>query len=270
MSYTNVELVKGYLVDSFPRQDAILDQPVVMNSSEDISFFSGAVESSTVTVKSVQSNDLTRASVILVTATTSLTTSRLVPGSVVVATDSSMGKSYVENSDFIIDYTAGDLIIKSGGDLSTGMTVTVWYQTYYAYVNATDYTIDADNGEIRRLTSGSIALGETVYIDYNPVSKTYNEAVITNAVVMANGLVEREVDPSGDFGADPTLAASATFRALEIICESAAVRDLSRLNGQQNTTVGWLKLAELFATRADSLLRSFRPPITSPKSPQHG
>lgn len=270
MSYTNVELVKGYLVDSFPRQDAIYDQPVVINSSDAISFFSGAVDDATVKVKSVQSNILTRITLILDSSTTSITASRIVPGSVVAATDSSMGKLYIENADFVIDYSLGDLTIKSGGELSTGMTVTVWYQTYYTYIAATDYSIDADNGEIRRLASGNIALGEVVYIDYNPVGKTYNEAVITNAVIMANGLVEREVDPSGDFGADPTLAASATFRALEIICESSAVRDLSRLNGQQNTTSGWLKLAEMFAARADGLLRSFRPPITGPNSPQHG
>jgi hypothetical protein len=77
------------------------------------------------------------------------------------------------------------------------------------------------------------------------------------------------VDPDSQFGADPVLQASATYRALEIICHAAAARELSSLRGEDRTAVAWMKLAETYATRSEQLLRLFRPPYTGPTAPVH-
>ncbi|MFQ6008093.1 MAG: hypothetical protein ACE5K8_03990 [Candidatus Zixiibacteriota bacterium] len=269
MSYTNIELVKHHLVSDFPAQERIQDQTVVLEGGDYVTFFNGAVEESSVTIKSIQSNELTRATVTLGSGRTSLASSPLVRSSVVVASDSSLGTIYTENVDYIIDYAEADLIIKSGGSLSAGQTVTVWFLTYFVYAVGSDYQVDADSGRLKRLGSGAIASGETVHLDYSPVYKSFNEEMLNNAVLEANGLIEKEVDPDGQFGADPVLQASATYRALEIICRAAAARELSSLRGEDRTAVAWMKLAEAYAERSDRLLRLFRPPYTGPTAPVH-
>jgi hypothetical protein len=200
MSYTNAELIRHHLVGAFPLAESIANQPLVFESDDYLSFFSGAVDQSTLKVKSVQSNDLVRTTVSLSSNPTSLTASPLAPGSVVVASDSSMGTVYVENSDYAVDYFSGTIVLKSGGSLGGGQTVTVWYLAFTLYSEGSDYQVKADGGEIRRLTGGDIAAGETVYLDYSPVHDSYNEDVLDNAVAEANSLVEREVDPDGEFG----------------------------------------------------------------------
>lgn len=269
MSYTNVELVRHYLTAAFPTQERIYDQPVILEDSDYVTFFNGAVEQSSLMAKSLQSNEPTRVTVTLSSGTTSLASSPLVRGSVVVASNSSLGSVYIENVDYIIDYALADLIIKGGGALSTGQTVTVWYQNYFAYTAGSDYQVDADRGRAKRLSGGDIASGETVYLDYSAVYKSFNEEILNNAVLEANGLIEKEVDPDGQFGADPVLQACATYRALEIICRASAARELSSLRGEDRTAVAWMKLAETYAARSDQLLRSFRPPFDGPTAPVH-
>ncbi len=269
MSFTNSTLVKSYLTDSFPRQEKISDQPVQLNSTDFISFFSGAVDSSSFTVKSKQSNSPIRISLLLNSATESINSLPLVPESVVVSSDSSLGIIYTENIDYIIDYAKGDIILKSGGAIAVGVTVTVWYQSYVTYTLTTDYLINADRGEIKRVASGAIASGETVQIDYTPVSSAYNDVIIDNAVLMANSLIDKEIDSAQDFGADPVLQAAATFRALEVICQTSAVRQLAQQKGQDRSSSGWMQLADMFSQRSSELLKKFHPPFDNIKSPDH-
>ena len=269
MSYTNVELVRHHLVADFPTQENIYDQAVILKGSDYATFFNGAIEESSLTVKSQQSNDLTSATVTLGSGGTSLASSPLVRGSVVVASDSSLGTIYTENVDYIIDYPLSVLTIKSGGALSAGQTVSVWYLAYVIYTDGSDYQADVNRGRIRRLSGGDIAPGETVYLDYSPIYQSFNEEMLNNAVLEANGLIEKEVDPDGQFGADPVLQASATYRALEIVCHAAAARELSSLRGEDRTALAWMKLAETYTTRSELLLRLFRPPYTGPAAPVH-
>ncbi len=268
MSYTNVELVKRHLVTAFPSRDIVHDQVVILESDY-VTFFNGPVQQSSVVVKSVQSGGPTRVTVALNGERTSLPSSPLVRGSVVVASDSSLGTVYAENVDYVIDYSLGDLVIKEGSALVTGQSVTVWYQGYFVYSAGSDYQLDADEGRIKILSAGNIASGETVLLDYAPVCKSFNEEILGTAVLEANALVEQEVDPDGQFGADPLLQAGATYRALEIICRASAVGELSSLRGEDRAALAWMKLAETYAARSDQLLRSFRPPFDGPTAPVH-
>ncbi len=270
MSYTNSDLVQQYLAESTPRMDRVRDQRLTLQGDDYTMFFSGSVDEADVVVKSIQSNSLTRLSCLLTDGCYLLSSLPLVAGSVVVASDSSLGRVFTENYDYIIDHPNGKLLVKAGGGLMAGQTVCVWFKSYTLYQLGTDYQLRADRGEIRRLTGGNIASGEEISLDYTPISNVYNESIVTNAVVMANGLVEKEVDPDEAFGADPTLQAAATFRALEIICQTSAVRALSRANGQGRNSGDWIKLAEAFACRAEQLLKDFHPPFNSPTAPRRG
>lgn len=269
MSYTNTELVRHHLVASFPVQGQVYDQAIVLEGDDYITFFGGAVDEVSLVVKSIQNNEPTRLNLTLSSEVTALPTSPIVRGSIVVASDSSLGTIYTENGDYVIDYFGGAIRIKGGGNLSVGQTVTVWYLAYFLYLQGSDYRIDSSRGAIRRVSSGDIVSGETVYLDYAPVNADYTDAILTHAVVEANGLIESAVDPQRQFGADPVLQTAATYRALEIVCRASAARELSRLTGDDKTALAWMKLADHYSQRSDQLLGSFRPPCSSPTSPTH-
>ena len=269
MSYTNDEQVRQHLVFPFPVADPMREQQVVMTSEEYVSFYGGAVDEPSLVVKSLQTNELTRTAVTLTSGQTMLGASLLVPGSVVVASDSSLGTIYVETVDYIIDYSNGSVTIKSGGQLSQGQVVTVWYLAYQKYQAGVDYDLRGSRGEIRALGVGDIAEGEIVWLDYSPLYVSFTDEIITNAVVAANGLIEREVDPERQFGADATLSTAATFLAVEIVCRIAATRELSRSTGHDKVALAWLKLAEDNAVQSEKLMRFFHPPESGPSAPRH-
>ncbi len=269
MSYTTVDLVRHHLTAAFPFQEQVIDQPVLLRGTDSITFFAGQVDESSVRVKSVQSNQPLRKQVTINTGAVSTGTLPIVRGSVVVASDSSLGTIYTENKDYIIDYTTADLYLKTGGSLTAGMNVTVWYQQYYVYQSGSDYHLNYEQGTIRRVTGGDIADKETVLLDYTPIYSSYTEEILSSAVLEANNLVEREVDPDRMFGADPVLQTVATCRALAIICRTAAARELSSLRGGDRSAAAWMKLADIYAEQSQRLLASFRPPYDNPSSPVH-
>lgn len=269
MSYTNTELVRKYLSESFPAHGSYSDQLHIFSTNQDSSFYNGAIESTGFRVKSAQSNDQTQQAVVLDAAGKTLTTLPLIRGSVVIAFDSSQSVVYVENIDYIIDYEKALLLIKSGGALSVGQSVVVWYQAYFLY-GSSDYTVDFQHGTIKRLLNGDIALFETVYLDYTPSENLFDDDLLSQVVIEANSQIEAEIDPQGEFGADSLLQSAATCRALEIICYVSASRSLSTVNRDEKTAQAWMKLAEQFSQRAKRLITSFRPEQSGLSAPSHG
>jgi len=267
MSYTNAEQVRHHLVTPFPVADQVLDQPVIIPSSDYYRFYGGAVEADSVRVKSLQSTTPQRTEVNLSGGTASCGVAPMLSGSVLVASDSSLGTVYRENLDYVFDYATGTLSTKTGGALASNQTVIVWYLPFTLYLSGTDYSLAFDRGEIRRLETGSIAVGERVWLDYHPVYVSVADEIITNAVTMANGMVENEVDPNREFEVDPTLSAAATYRALEIVCRAAASRELAVSRSGDRVASVWIKLADGYSERSELLLRSFRPPYDSPRNP---
>jgi hypothetical protein len=269
MSYTNAEQVRHYLVTPYPIQDRINDKPVTISGSGYVVFHGGAVEPSSVKVKSIQSQSPNRVAVTLSSGTAIVAASPLAPGSVVVASDSSLGQVYTENDDYVVDHAAATITAKVGSALAADQAITVWYMPYTLYSEGTDYSLASSRGEIKRLASSAIAEGETVWLDYRPVHLSVADEIVDNAVGLANGLIEREVDPERQFEVDPTLGAAATYRALEIVCRAAASRELASGSGGDKVALAWIKLADDYTARSESLLDSFRPPFDSPRTPVH-
>jgi hypothetical protein len=220
-----------------------------------------------VVVKSFRDQSLTRVSVTLSSTVTTLPEQYLVPGSVVVASDSSLGEVYGENEDYIIACDEGQISLKDSGSLTVGETVVVWYAPWVIYVPDVDYRVNAEKGELTRMAGGLIADGETIVLDYSPAFTLTGDELLAAAVREANSLVEREVDPQREFGADPVLVCGATYRALEIVCRAAATRDLSGNGGLERTAAHWMKLATDYGCLADRLLKQFRAPVIAPASP---
>jgi hypothetical protein len=248
-------------------QETIRNQRLVLTGTEYVRFHGGRIDSSTLAVKSVQSAGPERTSVALVSGAASFAAGPVVPHSHLAASDSSGGILYRENVDYIIDYDTGTIAAKSGGVLTAGQTVVIWYYPFALYEAGADFSLNSDRGEIKRLATGAIADGETVWLDYEPVYLTVADEIIENAVAMANGMVESEVDPDRQFEVDPILGAAATYRALEIVCRAAASRELAAGGGGDKVALVWMKLADNHAGRADRLLNSFRPPYDGPRTP---
>ncbi len=270
MSYTNVELIRQYLATPFPTRDRFVDQLLVISSDDYLSFYSGAVTEGSLSVKSLQSNNRTQQQITLQTGGNIISSTPIVRGSVVVASDSSLTTVYIENDDYVIDYEGGSIAVKSGGMLAVDMSVVVWHLSYVVYESGVDYLVDVDGGRLKRYLTGDIALNETVFLDYTPMDVAFNDDILQQAVVEANGLVETDVDPDRVFGADPVLQAAATYRAVEIICYTAAARALSNLPADDKAAQTWAKLGDRFLKRSEQLLQSFHPPVEGLSSPTQG
>ena len=175
MSYTNLELVRHHLEVPFPIQSRVYDQAVVLKEDDFVTFFGGAVDDRSIVVKGARSSVLIRNSVTLSESTWIVSAVPVVPGSVVLASDTSLGKIYTEGIDYVMDYGNGNLTLKEGGSIEVGQSIAVWYQAYHVYTIGADCVIDSSKGAIRRVLSGDIGDGETVYLDYEPCFVSYND-----------------------------------------------------------------------------------------------
>jgi hypothetical protein len=150
VSYTSIDQIRQHLVSEFPLQERVYSQPLVLEGAEDVSFYGSAVDADSLLVKSLRPGQAARLQVQLSSGATSISSSPLVRGTVVVASDSSLGTIYTENIDYVIDYTAGNLSLKSTA-LQVEQTVVVWLLPYHVYVQDVDYKADFSRGVIRRL-----------------------------------------------------------------------------------------------------------------------
>lgn len=264
MSYTHVDVVRHHLAPLGASGEAVYDQMVVVPADGAVRFFSGEVAAESVVVKSVRDGQRVRRQLQLSGDQVAVVSGPVVPGTVVVASDSSLGTVYVENRDYVIEHSTGMLTVKPGGDMTAGMTVVVWCLPYVVYQRSVDYALNATKAELVRLSGGGMIAGELVWVDYRPVYDDYTDELIAQAVTEANATVAAEVDPSREFGTDPLLQVAATYRALAAVARSTAGRRLGSVRGTGGQAQAWLTLAGQYAERADQLLRSFRPPFENP------
>lgn len=266
MPYTTTEQIRGHIASGELPVRRITDLALSVETDDTLPFFGGSISAGSLTVKGCRARSHTRVSITL-SSPLIFSAQPVVPGSVVVASDSSLGQVFVEAADYLVDYTAGRLVLRAGGLLEAGAPITVWYLPYTVFAESSDYHVDLETGSIRRSPSGDIFLGETVYLDFAPVQASFLDGMIRQAVTAANGFIERTIDPNGQFEADPVLGLAATYSALEILCRSAAARDLSYQRGQDRTARAWMQLASDYAAKSEQLVTTFRPPVTAMSSP---
>ncbi len=268
MSYTNADQIRRFLASPLPIQDRVCDQRIALTSGDFARFYGGAIDESSVRVKSIQATNPSRIEISTGSGVTALPSSPLVPGSVVVASDSSLGTIYTESRDYVIDYAEGTLTLKTESAMTERSIVTAWFIPYTIYVPGEDYQLRPQRGEIRRLSGGNITEHETVYLDYDPAFLSLEDDLVDNAVTLANGMIENEVDPQRRYESESALETAATFRALEIVCSAAAGRELGRLRGEDRPALAWLKLADSYRSQYEQILRAFHPPKTSLRPPK--
>lgn len=267
MSYVTIDHLRPYLIADSPAAEQILDQPFRFAGLDFQRFHGAAIDPNSLVVKSRHATSLTRVQLTIGQSPVTLFDSPIVPYSLLVASNASLTRVYHENVDYTYDSTNRTLALKSSGALLPGMSLTIWFEPYSIYQSGSDYSLNADRAEIRRLPSGDIADGESVLLDFTPLFTPFSDDLLDCAISEANGLIEREIDPDRQFGADQTLLAAARSLALEIICRTAATRELASGRALDKIALAWSSLADNHASRAERLLKSFRPPLLAPKPP---
>ncbi len=268
MSYTNVDLLRNHIEYIQPISDSLYDQLVIFNTDSYIKIFNGSITEDSVVIKTITEYTPVINSILVSETSFTIHNSPIVRGTVLCASDSSLGTIYKENVDYVINYATSDCFLKTGGQISIGDSITFFFIPFTLYIENSDYRVDYNSGEVQRITSGDIQLGETLYIDYSPIYNNYTDEILNNAVMEANAIIEKQVDPNKQFGADLVLQTAATYRALEILCRSSAMRELISQNKKDNA-VSWIKLAELYLSRSESLILSFKSPYKQMQNPTH-
>ena len=102
----------------------------------------------------------------------------IIPDSVVVASDSSLGTIYTENLDYHVDHVGGKIARVATGMIASGASVAVWYYAYRVYTEGVDYTVNYERGTIRRAPAGAIEDGQSVFVDYQTLTGGFDETQI--------------------------------------------------------------------------------------------
>lgn len=269
MSYTNLELVKKHItLDDIPA-GVKRDYPVVFIDQEWINLPGRGLVEGSVAVKAIKDYSPAFEEITMGDGVVSLGNNNLVPNSVTIASDNSLGTVYKENVDYSVGYAGGTVKRLDGGSIPDGKKVAVWYYYYSVYTEGVDYKIDYSDGMVRRLPDGNIQTNQTVLVDYELSQNQLSNEVISEAVSEANAIVERQVDPEGQFGADLMLQAAATYLAVSLVCRMAAASDLKFGQFGRQTAPSWISLSESYRNDYKQLLKVFRPQMTRLNRPTH-
>jgi hypothetical protein len=195
----------------------------------------------------------------------SLSHQELIEDTVVVAKDSSLGKIYVENIDYSIDYDNGIITRVTDGSIPQGSEVVVWYLYFRIYAKDADYHIDYDKGQIARMVSGAIEDGQRVLVDYSAEFGLLSDEVIANAIVEAHDKILKVIDPSHSNSIDQSLVTAETYMAVSILCNIKALEVMTQRGAAQSAgstakslSLAWANMSSVYRERAFDLLNRFR------------
>jgi hypothetical protein len=199
----------------------------------------------------------------------SLSHPELIPDTVVVAKDSSLGQIYVENLDYSIDYDNGKIISIPNGSIPQGSQVVIWYLFFRVYAKDTDYRIDYDNGQITRIASGEIEDGQRVLADYTVGFGLLGDEVIANAIVEANDRILKIIDPGYSSSTDQSLVTAETYLTVSILCNIKALETITQNPGTtaKSLSMAFSDMSSVYQERAFDLLKNFKKDPGNLRSP---
>ncbi len=269
MSYTNIDLVRRHIGLSEKSAQEYRDIPLVFAGSSEIALPGGGIVKGSAAVKRVMGTNPVYNEIEVSTEPITLANQRVTPGSVTVASDSSLGRVFTIGVDYSIAYESGVFSVIPGGSIESGDNIAIWYYFYTLYEEGSDYSLDYDRATIRRLAGGEIVEGQSLLIDYDTPYQYQSYAMLEEAVTEANAVIEKEVDPNRMFGADLTLQTAATYLAAAILCRAAASEDLRVSENPGRSVTSWLTLAENFRNDYERLIKIFRPGRTRMSGPRN-
>jgi hypothetical protein len=266
MAFTNSEIVRLHLRQDGVLRDTFTDVPVQLLAASPTALLHANLKTGSIRVKGKEIGTPQFQNARLGSQPVSLSSQQLIPDSVVVASDTSLGTIFTENCDYHIDHAAGTLSRLADGAIPFSATVAVWYYTYRLYVEGVDFAIDYQKGTIRRINSGAIEDGQNVFVDYQTLSGGFDDPQIANAIAEADDQLLKMIDAVYAESTDQTLITAETDLALAILCRSKAIAALET-TGKADSARVWSELADRYAFSGRQLAVQFASPRGALKSP---
>ncbi|MGH8003998.1 MAG: hypothetical protein ACRECJ_04680 [Limisphaerales bacterium] len=257
MPFTNSQLIRKHLIEHSAAGQSVENFPVKLTGTSPVKLPGAPLLSGSDKVKGKEDGTPKQETVFVTLAGIQLTSTDLIPESVVVASDSSLGAIYVEQVDFAVDYAAGKIRRLAGGALTSDTNITVWYVPFKIYTRGTDYKIDYGKGEITRLVSGVIEEGQTVHVDFKLDPAFLGQEIIENAVAEAEAQVVWRIDASYLDSSDAGLSAGATYLAVSILAHIKSLEAMQAGVSSHQLSRSWAIMSNFYRKRAQEFLAPF-------------
>lgn len=269
MPFTNVDKVKQHLSESGVGQDTFQDVAIHLVGVSPVSLGVAHVRAGSVIVKSKEIGKPQRGEVSFSSDQVLLADHNVIPDSVVVASDTSLGKIYTENLDYNVDYPSGKLQRLGAGAIAAGASVSVWYYRYDLHKEGEDFSVSLSQGTIRRIAGGAIEDGQVVFVDFQTEGGVFAESQIAQAIGEADARVLQVIDSRFQNSMDQTLIAAETYLAVAVLCRMKAINSLSPASATGDNAPNWLALGQQYETEGLELLVRYipaRPTLSPPKA----
>lgn len=271
MPFTNVDLVKNHILQhqvGLTERENVLSK---LSSNSPAQLPDRSLVANSEKVKGKEQIVPVQATVSFSTGdTVQLPQNELIPETVVVASDSSLGKVFIENVDYHLDYNSGQITRLGSGSIAAGSQVVIWYLFFRVYQNGVDYTLDYQKGEITRLATGAVEEGQWVFVDYKVEFGFFSDDLIANAIVEADGEILSKLDPLYLESTEQNLISGQTYWAVSILCNIKSLEAMNQnLPGNQAKVLSesWSIMAKTYRRQAEMLLSSYLQPGSSLEVP---
>jgi hypothetical protein len=270
MPFTTNEIVKKHILDHHIGSTIVQNEPLQFSATEPAQLQKRMILASSETVKAKEQNIPTREELDFAGGDeVFFGHQKLIPDSVVVASDSSLGRVFVENIDYHIDYSRGTIRRLQSGGIMPEPQVVVWYLFYRAYQRGVDYDIDYQSGTLKRRSAGDIEINQWMLIDYVAEYGSLDDDAIDNAITEANSQILSFIDEAYRESADHGLVIAETYLAVSIIGRIRAMESISPSRGKTSGSDAdsWSAISEMYRKEAFNILSRFAAQINSFNSP---
>jgi hypothetical protein len=262
MSWTSTNILRKHLQDTGVSIDSVVDEHHVLIDEESEQLAHAYITDDSEKVKTIDSNTpyFQGSCKLAGTSWKSLDYEQIVPGTVVVASDTFLTTIYIEGVDYTIDYPNGKIRRDGSGSIIDGGTVYVWYQYYTVHTRDSDYTFEKETGAIARIEGGGIANGSQVWVDYELDMGSVTDGLMEQAIIEAEDkiLTRLSADYSGS-STDQGLKTGATELTLSIVAREMAAEAMRIYPSTKAAALSeqWRKLSLRFEQQAWKTLSMF-------------
>lgn len=269
MPFTNIDTIRQHLADSEVAQARYRDVPVRLNGTSSAALLHRNLLPGSVVVKGKEAAAPLFSKQNLDLEPTFLGKKQLIPDSVAIASDSSLGTIYTENVDYQVDYAEGTVSLLSDGSVPVGSEVAIWFYAFTIYQEGADYFVNGEQGTIRRANGSQIEDGQVVFVDYTTTPTSFSDAQIENAVIEANDRLKRQLAAEHHHSADQSLISAETYLALAILFRISAAAALQSEGVSRAATSAreWRDLAALYEKQAIDLAAGYTKPQSALTGP---
>jgi hypothetical protein len=261
MPFTTKEIVRKHILEHHIGSTIIIDERLSLTGADACRLRNRPVLISSEVIKAREQDEPQMESVSFAGGDdVPLQHERIIQDSVVVSSDSSLGRIFVEHVDYQIDYQHGTIQRLSDGDISAQVSLTIWYLPYRIYQRGVDYDVDYSAGSIRRRASGAIESGQWVLADYTAEYGSFDDTVIDNAIAEADEQVLAFIDRSYRNSTEKGLVIGETYLSVAIICRIRAMESMGPSGGSVVATrdaQSWAAVADIYRKEAYNLLANF-------------